>query len=75
MESGRSIVLVNDTGYSLGADALGRIFWCSGSGKSGAYLVPTPAEKIDTLTLRYPNLIWIGLLATVIWGGVRVWRT
>ena len=72
VESGRSIVLVNDTGYSLGADALGRIFWGSGSGKSGVYLVPTPAEKIDPLTLRYANLIWIGLVATVIWGGVRV---
>ena len=57
VESGRSIVLVNDTGYSLGADALGRIFWCSGSGKSGVYLVPTPAEKIDPPNLRNSNLI------------------
>jgi apolipoprotein N-acyltransferase len=73
-EAGRSIVLVNDTGYSVGADAVGRIFWYSGDGKRAIYMVQTPVEKIDALPLHYPNLIWIGLFAAVLWGGfIRVY--
>ncbi len=67
-ESGRTVLLVNQTGFSIGSDALGRLFLTTALDRRAVYSVKTPYDSIDTFYLKHPKIIWIFLIAILGFG-------
>lgn len=61
VESGRPIVLVNGTGYSMGATSLGKLFWITAYGQRAVYSVQIPINPVSTIYSQFPYGFWIAL--------------